>query len=298
MSPSALGRAAALLGLLLAGPGAAEQAPADGGCARHELTPAVVKEELRRWSGLGPFAQWKLAEVSLEPCVRDGQVAARLELAPPEKWSRRGLPYRLRLGLALDEASGDPLAEAPAAWRAWPAEVKRLVTELEADEDALRFLERHGAVRVELRPGEGGAGMLAAVLTDPGPQQPVERGAAMGFRLGAKGSVVSYQLARMDAWPARPELLRFLEVLSQRHPRCRPVWIEARVQPAPPVEPIPRNPAGPPARVPPEPPPPWTVRAELLAAADCPASFQAAIAPDGVVADVLDGASPDESKGD
>ncbi len=40
--------------------------------------------------------------------------------------------------------------------------------------------------------------------------------------------MVAYRLPRIDSLPVRRELLHFVEVLSQRHPRCRPSWIEAR----------------------------------------------------------------------
>ncbi len=281
----------ALLGLLLGARAGAQPGP--GECAPHALEPAAVKESLRRWSGLGPFAQWRLVGVGLDACAREGRVEARLELAPPEKWSKRALPYRLRLDLGLDADAGSPARPAPETWRAIPAELKRLIGELETDEDVGRFLARFRVVRVELRPAEGGGGWLAAVWTDPGPHQAVERGAAMTYRSGAPGGVASYQLPRMDAWPARRELLRFLEVLSLRHPGCRPTWLEARCEPAPPPSAVPDATAAS--------APSWTLRAELLeASADgraCPSAFQAAIAPDGVVAEVRGDDARDGAKG-
>jgi hypothetical protein len=35
----------------------------------------------------------------------------------------------------------------------------------------------------------------------------------------------------MDSLPVRRELLHFVEILSQRHPRCRSSWVEARWTP-------------------------------------------------------------------
>jgi hypothetical protein len=251
-------------------------------CPAPVLEPAAAKEQLRRWSGLAPFAQWRLLEVKLPACGEGDRLLASLWLAPPERWSSLRLPYRLRLELQLEARQGTPPTKAPEAWRDWPALLKRLMERLEADEDVVRFVRRHRVVQVELRPGETPESSEAWVLTDPGPRVAAERGAALTFRAAGRGAVVAYRLPRMDAWPARRELLRFVEVLSQHHPDCRPSWIEALASSAPGDKA--------PVTV-------WSLFAELEGRG-CPAAFRAQLAPEGVAAEFAESGGSPGAKGE
>ncbi len=53
------------------------------------------------------------------------------------------------------------------------------------------------------------------------------RAASLTYNPEIPGSIVAYELPRIDGLPVRRELLRFLEEYSKSHPRCKPGWITA-----------------------------------------------------------------------
>jgi hypothetical protein len=195
-------------------------------CDGHELKADDVKQQLRRWPGLGSFNRWRLKEVSLDKCLTEGAVSARLTLAPPESWSPHRVPYRLQIQLRLDAASGSPLESSGNEYKQLASAVRRLVLRAEEHEDVCRFLERFPPQSAQLVSANG-PGRLQVTYRSP-PAEDGEKPVELAFSEAAEEGVVAYQLPRIDSLPVRRELLHFAETLSQRHPRCRPTWIDAR----------------------------------------------------------------------
>jgi hypothetical protein len=82
------------------------------------------------------------------------------------------------------------------------------------------------------------------------------------------GRLVAYRVPTLDGLPVRRELLRFSEVLSERHPRCFPTWLEGRLGSA-----FDEAAAS------------WTLEA-VLTGEGCPSCASVTIAADGSVAEV------------
>lgn len=246
-------------------------------CDRHELKAEEVKQKLRRWSGLGAFNRWRLKEVSLDECVTEGAVGADLSLAPPDGWSHHRAPYRLRVCLRLDVASGSPLRTSGQDYKRVATGVRRLVLRAEEHEDVRRFLERFPPDSAEVAsangPGRLQVTYRSAPVLDSG------RRVELSFSEASEEGVVAYHLPRMDSLPVRRELLHFVEVLSQRHPRCRPSWIEARWRdPQPEVEGSAR----------------WKIKMDLEGPG-CPQFLRGEVTPELVVTN-LDVGMPDSAK--
>ena len=198
-------------------------------CPTHELKADDVKQQLRRWPGLGSFNRWRLKEVSLDKCIREGAVSARLTLAPPDSWSRHRVPYRVWIFVRLDAASGSPQSSSPNDYKKLATAVRRLVLRAEGHEDVRRYLERFPPHAAEVVSANGPGRLQVTYRSEPasGAGKKVE----LAFSEAAEEGIVAYRLPRIDSLPVRRELLHFAEALSQRHPRCRPSWIEARFKP-------------------------------------------------------------------
>ena len=201
----------------------------DPECEAHKLKSEDVKQQLRRWPGLGSFNRWRLKEVSLDKCINEGAVSARLTLAPPDSWSRHRVPYRVWIFVKLDAASGSPLQSSGNDHKKLATGVRRLVLRAEEHEDVRRFVERFPPDAAEVLSANG-PGRLQVTYRSP-PAGGSGKRAELAFSEAAEEGIVAYQLPRMDSLPVRRELLHFVETLSQRHPRCRPSWIEARFKP-------------------------------------------------------------------
>jgi hypothetical protein len=254
--------------------GVPEPVPGDSQpCERHQLKAGDVKQRLRRWYGLGAFNRWRLKEVSLNECVEAGSVGAELSLAPPDGWSLHRVPYRVRVRLRLDAASGSALRAPGQDYRQLASAVRRLVLRAEEHEDVRRFLERFPPDRAEVAWANGPERLRVNYRSLRAPE--TERAVELSYSEAAEEGVVAYRLPRMDSLPVRRELLHFVEVLSQRHPRCRPSWIEARWRsPQPDAEGSGR----------------WTIKMDLEGPG-CPEFLRGEVTPEWTVTD-LDVAMP------
>jgi len=200
--------------------------PPEEECDGHELKADDVKQKLRRWPGLGSFNRWRLKEVALEKCKNEGAVDARLTLAPPDSWSHNRVPYRVHIRLRLDAASGSPQQPSGNEYKKLASAVRRLVLRAEEHEDVRRFLERFPPDSAEVVSANGPGRLQVIYLS--GPDEASGKNVELAFSEAAEEGVVAYRLPRIDSLPVRRELLHFAEALSQRHPRCRPTWVEAR----------------------------------------------------------------------
>jgi len=220
-----------LLVLLLVPTGARAEPPRPE-CDGHMLEAEDIKQKLRRWPGLGSFNRWRLKKVSLDKCINEGAVSARLTLAPPDSWSRHRVPYRVWVYLRLDAASGLPLQSSDNNYKKMATAVRRLVLRAEEHEDVRRFLERFPPDTAEVLSANGPGRLQVTYRSDlaSGAGKKVE----LVFSEAVEAGITAYQLPRIDSLPVRRELLHFVDTLSQRHPRCRPTWIEARWKPGQP----------------------------------------------------------------
>jgi hypothetical protein len=212
--------------LMLLAPAVSPAEPPGPPCEGHQLQADGIKQRLRRWSGLGSFNRWRLKAVSLDKCIEDGTVNAALALAPPDSWSRYRVPYRLQVRLRLEVASGSPLPASGQEYKNLATGVRRLVLRAEEHEDVRRFLERFPPQTAEVESADGPGHLSVTYRSARVPEN--GRAAELAFSEASEEGVVAYRLPRMDSLPVRRELLHFVEALSQRHPRCRPGWIEAR----------------------------------------------------------------------
>jgi hypothetical protein len=194
-------------------------------CDGHELKADDIKQKLRRWPGLGSFNRWRLKEVSLDKCIKDGAVSASLSLAPPESWSCHRVPYRVHILLSLEAASGSPLPSGN-DYKKLATAVHRLVLRAEEHEDVRRFLERFPPDTAEVASANGPGRLQVTYRSEPA--NAAGKKVELAFSEAAEEGIVAYRLPRIDSLPVRRELLHFVDTLSQRHPRCRPTWIEAR----------------------------------------------------------------------
>ncbi|MBN2498659.1 MAG: hypothetical protein JXR96_28975 [Deltaproteobacteria bacterium] len=225
------------------------------------LDPAGVKQALRRWPGLAAFQRWHLLDVELEAAA-NGKCPARLVLGPPDAWSKRSLPYRLRLAVELSADSGLPAEQRP-EWQALARDVKQLIQRAERHIDVRRFCERYELAEARIECQGRPAGLELSYVGKPEPGGSPLRAPALTYAKGVQGRIRFYRLLSIDGLPARPELLRFAEILSERHPGCRPVRIDARLLPT--VEPGEVEVEGPVE-------PSWVFESEL-AGGGCPATF-------------------------
>lgn len=264
--------------MVLAGWLASLEHPAAGrepGCTRHALETSIVKDRLRRWPGLAPFHRWRLLKVVPGTCAIDGQVDAVLLMAPPATWSRLGVAYRVRVKLLLAADTGEPAGAVPRHFKDLAAGVRRLVQRAEDDEDVRRFVERYpprradfsldeGVLRVTYRAGAGTAPAAPRLVYSE-----------------ARDAVTAYRIPRMDGLPARPELLRMIEVLSRHHAGCRPVQVSAEWKESSATPPAgsagDTTGAAPCGR--------WQIDF-LLEGAGCPVSFGGVVTPDRAVVDL------------
>jgi hypothetical protein len=246
-------------------------------CDGHELKAEDIKQQLRRWPGLGSFNRWRLKDVSLDKCLREGAVSARLTLAPPDSWSRHRVPYRVWIYLRLDAASGAALKSSGNDYKKLVSAVRRLVLRAEEHEDVRRFLERFPPDAAEVVSANGPGRLQVTYRSEP----VVDGGkkVELAFSEAAEEGIVAYRLPRMDSLPVRRELLHFVETLSQRHPRCRPSWVEARFKPGKPeVEDSGR----------------WEIKMNLVGKG-CPRFLRGQVTPEWSVTD-LDVGMPDPPK--
>jgi len=246
-------------------------------CDGHELNDDEVKQKLRRWPGLGSFNRWRLKEVTLDKCVEEGAVSARLALAPPDSWSHHRVPYRVRIRVRLGITSGSPLQVSGPDYKKLATAVRRLVLRAEEHEDVRRFLERFPPKSAEVVSANGPGRLRVTYRSAPAPE--AARAAELSFSEAAEEGVVAYRLPRIDSLPVRRELLHFVEVLSQRYPRCRPSWVAARWRdPKPEVENSSR----------------WEIQMDLLGTG-CPKFLRAEVSPEWAVTNLNVG-MPDPAK--
>ncbi len=257
-------------------------APAAAGpedCPGHELKPDAVAERIRHWDGFSPFADWRIVELKMAPCVHDGRVLSHLQISPPARLSPHDLPYRAWLTILVDGTSGAPAGPKPEAFSDLVAGIRRLAARAERHEEVRRFIERFAVVRAQIDK-TGQKGLYRLTLTADA--QAGDRAPAITYDESAPDRITAYRIPHMDSLPVRRELLRMIEVLSGHHPRCRPSWIDAHrtVAAGPEAEPV-----------------PWTFRVELEGAG-CPAAFSAELEADGEVARVNTNDPTLDAKGD
>ncbi len=256
-------------------------AQAEEECAEHGLQLVDCKEQLRRWSGMRSFARWRLLNLKLDACAREGKVGAEMTLAPPAAWSRQNLPARVKLRLFLRVDSGAPVGPAPADdWRRYARGVKHALARVERNRVVRRFVARYRVLQADLEP-ENQRQMRLTLLADPGMGVSALRAPSLTWSEAAGGRVVAYRIGRMDGLPVRPELLRFVEVISTDHPHCTPTLIEASRHVAMDEQPDPKDEKNTKMveRV------FWKLQAELHGAG-CPVSMAAQIEPNGTVSNV------------
>jgi hypothetical protein len=106
-------------------------------------------------------------------------------------------------------------------------EARRLVEKAEKDINLHRFVERYSPVvgKIELQAESGN--IVVAYQGRPSSADKSGKIPQLIYSHQAGGRIAGYQIPRIDGLPARRELLRFAEVLSQKHPNCRPTWITA-----------------------------------------------------------------------
>jgi hypothetical protein len=284
-----------ILGLVggLATAGAARGAEAVD-CQKVELDPGAVKERIKHWPGLAPFARWRILRIDLPDCAAAGMVELRLEVAPPDSWSVNRLPYRIWLTVPIDAASGAPGAPAPAAaWRELATGVKRISARVERYEDVQRFIERFGVSSAAIEVVDEKNHLRVTLVADPRAGELAERTPVIQYDESVPERISAYRIPQMDSLPVRRELLRMLEVLSQHHPACRPSWISAQriATPGNPVAAAPSASSAPPEVV------HWSFQLDLKGA-NCPDHFAAELKPDGVVARMQVGGEAPIAKGD
>jgi hypothetical protein len=179
--------------------------------------------------------------------------------------------------LGLDITSGSPLQVSGPDYKKLATGVRRLVLRAEEHEDVRRFLERFPPQSAEVASTNGPGRLRVTYRSAPAPE--AGRTAELSFSEAAAEGVVAYRLPRIDSLPVRRELLYFVEVLSQRHPRCRPSWVAARWRdPKPEVENSSR----------------WEIQMDLLGTG-CPKFLRAEVTPEWVVTN-LDVGMPDSLK--
>lgn len=249
------------------------------GCVSHGLDIKQIKQRLRRWPGLAPFHHWRLRKVVPADCVVGGLVDTLLVLAPPASWSHLGVAYRVRVKLCLDGASGAPGEGLPVHFKELAAGVRRVLERAENNEIVRRFVERYPPVRADFRVAEDRESLQVTYQTQAGPLAPSAT-PRLVFSEEFDG-IAAYRIPRMDGLPVRPELLRMAEMLSRRHPGCRPVWIQAeRAERAgypligPPSDGADRQDTG-----------RWMIDL-TLEGAGCPVSFAGVVTPDRAVVDL------------
>jgi hypothetical protein len=194
-------------------------------CSPHDLKADELKERLKRWNGLAPLKHWQLKSISLDPCIREGVVECTVTLEAPANWSKRNVVYQASVPVRVGEASGLPLS-IPSKLVQKVAGASSWIKELEDHEDVVGFLERYTPVRGSLRvldPGEFLQVHFAGTFDSGRGQTEI---AQLTCQENVLGRIVAYRVPRIDGLPVRREILRFVEVLSQRHPACFPSWVE------------------------------------------------------------------------
>lgn len=210
----------AALPMLLAGP--VFSRPAGDWCAH-------LAERAERLAGKRYASGWLVELLHPEGC-QTGQgaefiVRARLRT----QLAGRGLELLLQHTLSLESGNGrraDKLAE---QLQRLLVRAGKLVDWLSEQKLARRFAERYYPLAGRVLVGEE----KPQVLLTGGGLTPLGKRPYLLLARGLPDAVRAYAVAGSAGLPVRRELLRLVEVVSDRHPGCRVVWVEGTALPGP-----------------------------------------------------------------
>jgi hypothetical protein len=170
--------------------------------------------------------RWKLMALTWIPSREDPKTLL-LEINPPPAWSVHSLPYRFGLSVVFNSNQGKPGLKLSRTIKKLSKGVRRLIVAAEKNNSVRHFLERYPVVQARIE-RSGGNGRFRAILEAAAIDQ---KRPAIAFDENVRTRISLYRVPGIDGLPVRRELLRMVEVLSREHPKCRPVWVEARLHP-------------------------------------------------------------------
>ncbi len=182
-----------------------------------------LRARIEAWKDRTALQRFPVERVEI---LRDGAATparARVHLSAGTEFGRTIAPLRLFLELKLDPAGQAPQNGLTEVNRLLE-EGRRLLRRVEYSEVALRFLERFAPVRAELHLDALSPPRLRLFGTSTADG---ELNAHLEYA-GPSAVLRSYRVPGIAEIPVRREILRFAEILTARHPKCRARWVWAQ----------------------------------------------------------------------
>ncbi len=214
----------AMVGLSAAFSVATADEPAE--CVRHDLSQSDVRQRVRHFSGLRPFARWHLVSSSLGPCVTYGLVAFKFHISSPEGFSRFGVLYELSLAVKVDGASGAVDRGNAAEYKAIAVAVRKAVSKAESVDTVRRFIQRFSVDKAHVEFFKSDDSVHISYEARLPAKASGEKTVKLVFDDTLPGGIASVSLPHGDSLPVLPGVLRMLEVVSSRYPGCQVGWID------------------------------------------------------------------------
>ncbi|NMB73908.1 MAG: hypothetical protein GYA21_02110 [Myxococcales bacterium] len=194
-----------------------------GGRAEAPQPAEALRARIEAWKDRTTLQRFPVERVEI---LRDDAATparARITLSAGTELGRMIAPLRLHLDLKLDPAGQLPPNGHAEASRLLE-EGRRLLRRVEYSEVALRFLERFAPVRAELHLDALSPPRLRLFGTSTADG---ELNAHLEYA-GPSAVLRSYRVPGIAEIPVRREILRFAEILTARHPKCRARWVWAQ----------------------------------------------------------------------
>lgn len=233
-------------------------------CVVHSLSQDDVRQRLRHWSGLRPFARWQILSLHLGSCVEDGLLDSSLEISSPESMSRHQVRYILELKIGLDGASGSPDSRTSSVLKDLAAGVRNAIRKAEEISTIRRFIQRFSVRSARLEISAKTDDVIISYEAGRAQTSKPDHVAKLVFDSKVPGGISAVSLPSADSLPVLPHLLRMLEVVSSRYPGCQVGWVDGVQRPA-------EDPDSGPA---------WSF-STVLHGEGCPKSCAVSLAPDG-----------------
>lgn len=195
-------------------------------CGSHNLSDSDVRQRVKHWSGLRPFAKWKILSSHLGPCVQDGLVPLSLKISTPGTFSRLQVQYELDLVVKLDGASGSAVKTGNEGFKVFADKAKTAIRTAEGIDTIRRFVQRFSAHKARLQGSPRSQGVQIVYEGRQLVSGKTKKATRLTFDSTMPGRISAVSVPHCDSLPVLPDLLRMLEVVSSRYPSCRVDWID------------------------------------------------------------------------